>query len=412
MGDSKVSYRVVEAFECSYCDELFRSWEAKQKHEQFHSLVKEVFATAFETELTILKNILAHQTQEKEKLRMENKKLVAETKCKSERIHKLQKRNSELEENIKATKGKFDTLTSELERILTVKKFAVREFDRTGKEEEFQRKVDLISTEKTPAENLILNVAEDSKTSDVKYSHENKIINPKAKPFSSSRRRKLKLRVKRNKNEWPRYHYPKNLKCSQCEKSFSFQSILTNHFKRVHEKVLNYNVEITINNPAATINKTEMIENEKNGENPLNSISMVDNTLQKIRRNAQKEERHHQCRQCNKSYGSSDHLMRHVKSVHEKIRFSCKNCEKSFHSKSNLLRHVKSNHEKIGYSCKKSEKRLFQCSNCQKTFPTKTNLFRHLNSIHDKIRYNCESCEKSFSEKSKLNQHKLKTHAK
>ena len=104
------------------------------------------------------------------------------------------------------------------------------------------------------------------------------------------------------------------------------------------------------------------------------------------------------CDKCDKRFSQKSGLNRHIKSVHENVRYNCDKCGKSFSQKDNLNIHIKSVHEKIRYNCDKCEKRF--CSNQY--------LSQHIQSAH--VRYNCHKCKKHFSWKDDLNRHIQSVH--
>ena len=55
----------------------------------------------------------------------------------------------------------------------------------------------------------------------------------------------------------------------------------------------------------------------------------------------------HLCVICNKYFKSNGALKGHIKSVHEKIKYSCNQCDHQATSQGNLKTHIQSVHEKI-----------------------------------------------------------------
>ena len=56
----------------------------------------------------------------------------------------------------------------------------------------------------------------------------------------------------------------------------------------------------------------------------------------------------HKCEECKKEFGNAEKLKRHIKNVHEGIRYQCVSCDKSFTNSRNLARHPKkTSHEKV-----------------------------------------------------------------
>ena len=56
------------------------------------------------------------------------------------------------------------------------------------------------------------------------------------------------------------------------------------------------------------------------------------------------------CAQCDYKATRREHLLTHIKSVHEGVKFPCAQCDYKATQKSSLLRHIKSVHEGVKYS--------------------------------------------------------------
>ena len=125
------------------------------------------------------------------------------------------------------------------------------------------------------------------------------------------------------------------------------------------------------------------------------------------------------CEKCGKSFSWKNNLNMHIKTVHEKVRFS---------QKGSMDQHVKSAHENILYTCDRCDKSFstklllkihvekvheyvrYYCEFCGKSFSQKVNLNTHIKSVHESIRYNCDKCRKSFTQEAHLNTHKKSAH--
>ena len=71
-----------------------------------------------------------------------------------------------------------------------------------------------------------------------------------------------------------------------------------------------------------------------------------------------------------------EHLSKHTKAVHEKIKdIVCEQCDFRCSEKGDLTHHVKIVHKGI---------REYECNQCEKKFGTNTELKRHVKLIHDK----------------------------
>ena len=104
------------------------------------------------------------------------------------------------------------------------------------------------------------------------------------------------------------------------------------------------------------------------------------------------------CPHCDVVYHVKDHLNRHVKAVHENVRFQCEECSKLFSDRSGLVRH------KLYHGDPQ-----FQCDECPEKFREGRHLKRH-KRVHageidaDKV---CEFCQKDFSNLQSLRNHQL-----
>ena len=79
-----------------------------------------------------------------------------------------------------------------------------------------------------------------------------------------------------------------------------------------------------------------------------------------------------QCNSCRRSYKGKDALNKHVKAVHEKIRFTCDLCSQSFVTKRDLKYHHQAVHLGI----------LQHCEKCEMKFKSKPGLRYHMRTKH------------------------------
>ena len=92
-----------------------------------------------------------------------------------------------------------------------------------------------------------------------------------------------------------------------------------------------------------------------------------------------------------KLFSNKSSLTKHIKNVHEKIKFKCEICGKELSQKDKLQRHKKTVH------WSSSE---FECTVCEKKFSRKENL-----QAHKKVCCKCRHCHKQFSSPSELLNH-------
>ena len=77
-----------------------------------------------------------------------------------------------------------------------------------------------------------------------------------------------------------------------------------------------------------------------------------------------------ECNLCNKLFSNQSNLRKHIRSVHEKMKFTCEICGKEVSRKDKLQRH------KLSVHSKSSE---FKCTVCERKFIQKDNLLAHKN---------------------------------
>ncbi len=98
------------------------------------------------------------------------------------------------------------------------------------------------------------------------------------------------------------------------------------------------------------------------------------------------------CPECGEVFSSRIKFNRHKMKTHRNSTFPCSQCEKSFSEKSDLIRHVKTIHQRI---------QDFICSLCGKRFNQIGNLRRHISTVHDLVkRYKCTICDQRFGHSS------------
>ena len=58
-----------------------------------------------------------------------------------------------------------------------------------------------------------------------------------------------------------------------------------------------------------------------------------------------KTDRTYDCNQCNKQFANQGNLTKHIKSVHEGVKYACNQCDKQYTDQSSLTKHIQSVHE-------------------------------------------------------------------
>uniref|UniRef100_A0A8D9F1M9 Zinc finger protein 582 n=1 Tax=Cacopsylla melanoneura TaxID=428564 RepID=A0A8D9F1M9_9HEMI len=111
-----------------------------------------------------------------------------------------------------------------------------------------------------------------------------------------------------------------------------------------------------------------------------------------------KERQLYKCPECPSIQYSFDTLKNHIFKMHNMDEFPCPLCKKIFTVKRQLLRHVRTVHDKI---------RNYQCPICGHSFADVTNLNVHMHIHTGEKKHVCDVCGKSFTQWAHLYQHKF-----
>ena len=100
---------------------------------------------------------------------------------------------------------------------------------------------------------------------------------------------------------------------------------------------------------------------------------------------------------CNYQATKNENLTRHIKSIHEGIKYPCKICNYKAKQQGHLTVHIKTKH--------KGEGKTYQCNSCGKMFKSYKGRTQHIESIHEGKSYDCNICKYSTTRKLSLSQH-------
>ena len=182
--------------------------------------------------------------------------------------------------------------------------------------------------------------------------------------------------------------------CESCDKTFSDEEDLKLHRKAKHDhKKTEYGITSKksrqqnqpidkTNNGGENANDTNDHQNYY-GPDQQHQIYAQDQHQQQQPPPAQKAkldnennqnlDKSHQCDQCPKNFAHKFLLARHIRSVHEGVKFSCEQCDQKFTEKWSLKSHILGVHEKL---------KRFKCNQCDKAYPQASGLHQHKKKIH------------------------------
>jgi uncharacterized Zn-finger protein len=105
------------------------------------------------------------------------------------------------------------------------------------------------------------------------------------------------------------------------------------------------------------------------------------------------------CPDCDKMFRDKQCLKNHEQTIHMNVRETCHICGKVV-TKSSLVRHIKIVHDKIRY----------KCTHCKKSYAGRADLKSHVRSVHQGIKSPCRFCHMEFQRASDKNRHEKKSH--
>ena len=101
------------------------------------------------------------------------------------------------------------------------------------------------------------------------------------------------------------------------------------------------------------------------------------------------------CDKYDKQFSNQFSLDRHLKSVHEGVKYPCNQCNYKATLKDSLQKHIKAIHDGVKYPCVK----------CSYKASLQSDLLKHHKSVHIGVKYPCGKCNFVGSAPSSLNLH-------
>lgn len=238
---------------------------------------------------------------------------------------------------------------------------------------------------------------------------------------------------------------PKKVTCSECNRVFSSNSHLKQHFEGVHQQEKKIKCDkcdlpfVTVEDWNQHIIKCHLDETEHSGEfqcQLCHSIFCIAKLLD-LHHLITHNKKILTCLYCKKTFSELSNLRRHEKSVHlgntvvkkkkkhcpfcdawseegtlgdhvkqchpnEPMPFLCEKCDYKTFTKSNLRMHQLNQHERNNE---------FMCDRCDYVTKTNAMLQRHINHVHLQIRnFSCDQCPKAFKDRRQLHRHLVTAH--
>ena len=169
----------------------------------------------------------------------------------------------------------------------------------------------------------------------------------------------------------------RNVKCTHCDKTFSFLSDMKIHVKAVHEGV-KYSCDQC--------------------EFQCGYKSFLRKHIKRVH-----ELYRDKCSQCDEAFDDSSALKDHIQVIHDGLLFNCDICDHQFKRKKERNRHKKIQHENV------EEENRAVCSTCNIFFASQVSLKRHMKKHTNS--FPCPFCEFETSQEAVLRNHITDNHS-
>ena len=197
--------------------------------------------------------------------------------------------------------------------------------------------------------------------------------------------------------------------CSDCDKSFSYKSVLYRHRRSAHEGVKYQcnlcDYENSRQDHVSIHIKTKHAEHEAKDKmaifitekqpHDFGSESYAEHGVKD-----KEVETKFQCSECDKSFSYKSHLIRHRRSAHEGVKYQCNLCDYENSRQDHVSMHIRAKHQGLKYGC----------NQCDYKATTNGNLTFHVKSEHEGVKYSCNLCDYQAKQQSQLKRHKKHMH--
>ena len=172
--------------------------------------------------------------------------------------------------------------------------------------------------------------------------------------------------------------------------------------KQIGKNVVNEEEETGGVNDKQTHDEDTSIQSD---EIPINDTIILGRTASQVSANDSSTEindhnKPYKCKLCDYQTTHKGHLNKHVKSIHEGIKYPCHQCDYKARNPSDLNKHVNSKHKGIKYPCQQ----------CHYKATNTSDLKKHVNSKHEGIKYPCQQCDYQATQSGSLQRHIISKH--
>ena len=150
----------------------------------------------------------------------------------------------------------------------------------------------------------------------------------------------------------------KNLEIKEISKDVEFED----------ENVINEEPEIPTNeNHKEVEGEPQTIINTEKNANSARMRQLTDTS--QIQRTSEGK---FNCDKCESQFKTRYHLVRHIQSIHEGVKYACNQCDQHFSQDGTLYEHIRSKHEGVKYDC----------DQCNYQSNSRVSLYRHKKVNH------------------------------